>query len=227
MYPSFRPARPQSAGENNQAKQPISLSNNNADDATSSKSPILFDSKKLWPTFSIISSLSQDKMLEKHHRHCGLGKKETDDANGPCYSNHNVFNSDDFGCDAIVDNDWLVVSGINPDFKEEYILQQATPADERAPPKQDLLYQAALAAAAQKAAAAGKFDRNTSPKLLAKLTTDSSESLQTSNINDTLMNTIPILTTLTSTTMPLPKQMLAPSPAIQKDSIFKSLGYYT
>ncbi|KAK4206383.1 hypothetical protein QBC37DRAFT_459484 [Rhypophila decipiens] len=125
-------------------------------------------------------------MLEKHHRHCGLGKKETDDANGPCYSNHNVFNSDDFGYDAIVDNDWLVVSGINPDFKEEYSLQQATPADEGAPPKQDLLYQAALAAAAQKAAAAGKFDRNTSPKLLAKLTTDSSESLQTSNINDTL-----------------------------------------
>ncbi|KAK4206813.1 hypothetical protein QBC37DRAFT_457477 [Rhypophila decipiens] len=73
-----------------------------------------------------------------------------------------------------------------PSFKEEYSLQQATPADEGAPPKQDLLYQAALAAAAQKAAAAGKFDRNTSPKLLAKLTTDSSESLRTSNINDTL-----------------------------------------
>ncbi|KAK4206375.1 hypothetical protein QBC37DRAFT_459503, partial [Rhypophila decipiens] len=125
-------------------------------------------------------------ILGKHHGHCGLEKKEADNASGPRYSNHNVFDSDDFRCDAITDNDWLVVSGINPDFKDEYSLQQATPADERAPPKQDLLYQAALAAAAQKAAAAGKFDRNTSPKLLAKLTTDSSKPLQTSNINDTL-----------------------------------------
>ncbi|KAM7183513.1 hypothetical protein V8F33_013527 [Rhypophila sp. PSN 637] len=181
MHLSFCPGRPQLAGEQNQAKQP---SNDNTDGvsleaavftiqssvpaiekdksidlfpATSSKRPVF---QELWSTFSIISSLSQLKKLGKHHRHCGPEKKETDDANVPRYS-------DDFSCDAKMENDWLVVSDINPDFKDEYNLQQATPADKGALLEQDLLYQAALAATVQKAADAGKFDRNTSPKVPA------------------------------------------------------------
>ncbi|KAM7211186.1 hypothetical protein V8F06_013421, partial [Rhypophila decipiens] len=85
-----------------------------------------------------------------------------------------------------MDNDWLMISGVHLDFKDEYSLQQAAPADDGAPLEQDLLYQAALAAAVQKAAAAGKFDHNTSPKVPAKLTIDSPKSLQSSKINDTL-----------------------------------------
>ncbi|KAM7213497.1 hypothetical protein V8F06_011110 [Rhypophila decipiens] len=57
-------------------------------------------------------------------------------------------------------------------------------------PGQDLLYQAALAAAAQKAAASGKFNRSASPPLPAELTitspTDSSESLQPSGLDQAL-----------------------------------------
>ena len=53
--------------------------------------------------------------------------------------------------------------------------------------EQDLLYQAALAAAAQQAEASGKFRRSSSPPLPAELTitspTDSSESLQASNLD--------------------------------------------
>ncbi|KAK3370948.1 hypothetical protein B0T24DRAFT_627422 [Lasiosphaeria ovina] len=57
---------------------------------------------------------------------------------------------------------------------------------------QDLIYQAALAEAAQKAAASGKFRRSSSPPLPAQLTitspTDSSESLRHSNPDDSLDN---------------------------------------
>ncbi|KAM7208153.1 hypothetical protein V8F20_001433 [Naviculisporaceae sp. PSN 640] len=68
--------------------------------------------------------------------------------------------------------------------------RQATQQISSGIPGQDLLYQAALAAAAQKAAASGKFNRSESPPLPTELTvtspTDSSVSFQPSGLDSTL-----------------------------------------